>query len=41
MQLIKKQLRFLQTRQVEGFFDYPLSWAEYVELLRAAGKLAD
>ena len=39
MQLIKKQLRFSQTRQATDFFDCPMSGAEYVTLLRAAGEV--
>ena len=39
MQLIKKQLRFRQTRQAEDFFDCPLTGEMYVALLREAGEL--
>ena len=39
MQLVKKQLRFPQTRQAEDFCDCPMRGEEYVELLRIAGEL--
>ncbi len=39
MQLIKKQLKFPQTRQAEDFFDCPMSGEEYVSLLREGGEL--
>ena len=39
MQQVKKQLRFPETRQVEDFFDCPLTGEMYVALLRTAGEL--
>lgn len=40
MQLIKKQLKFGQTRQAEDFFDCPLTGADYAALLREAGIIS-
>lgn len=40
MQLVKKQLKFAQTRQAEDFFDCPMTAEQYVALLRETGQLA-
>ena len=39
MQLVKKQLRFTETRQAEDFFDCPMTGAAYVALLRTTKNL--
>ncbi|WP_375417725.1 hypothetical protein [uncultured Hymenobacter sp.] len=40
IQLIKKQLKFRQTRQAEDFLDCPMSGEQYVALLRETDNLA-
>lgn len=40
MQLVKKQLKFLQTRQAEDFFDCPMTGAQYVQMLREGDIIA-
>lgn len=39
MQQVKKQLRFRDTATAEAFFDCPLTFEAYVQLLRDQGDL--
>lgn len=39
MQLVKKQLKFQETRKAEDFFDCPMSAEQYVVMLKELGHL--
>lgn len=39
MSQIKKQLKFTDSKQMDAFFDCPMSAQDYITMLRKAGKL--